>query len=468
MSSATTKRTKRTQRLSYGARVDLFYFAIFALTFAFLLIAADQIVSRVLENRDQRALYGEVARQADHIARFGALANDEPAATHVFAVRVSSSANITLARSGSAQAPLEQLGSASGSGVEVRTIKTENEVQWRIASKRLSGNQHLHVGVSDALRRQTLAALRTSYAWVIGIAAALGLLGGTFLRKQALKPVHELAEATRHVIERGDFSVRVQTRGTADEIDHLAELFNQMLARNQSLVERMREALDNVAHDLRTPLTHIRGVAELSLRKQEAESREALSDILEESESILAMLQSLMDVAEAEAGTLTLHREEVDLSQLAAEVVDIYEMIADERQIKLKVHAQPELVAFVDRPRVRQALANLVDNALKYCRAGDTVTVEATRQGSKAVLRVRDDGPGIPAEQQSRIWERLYRGNDSRSTKGLGLGLSLVRAIAQAHGGEATVKSEIGRGSTFSLFFESHPTATISSSGPTS
>jgi signal transduction histidine kinase len=178
-------------------------------------------------------------------------------------------------------------------------------------------------------------------------------------------------------------------------------------------------------------------------------AQEALADCVEESDRVLTMLKTLMDVAEAEAGVMKLNRESVDVSKLIGEVIELYQYVAEEKHMSVTAQLSENCAANLDAARMRQVFANLLDNALKYTPDGGTVTIETRRDGSSIVIRFRDTGPGIPAEEQGRIWDRLFRGDKSRSQRGLGLGLSLVKAIVEAHHGQAEVKSEEGKGSEF-------------------
>ncbi|HEX3904549.1 MAG TPA: HAMP domain-containing sensor histidine kinase [Polyangia bacterium] len=278
-----------------------------------------------------------------------------------------------------------------------------------------------------------------------------GITGGVILTRRALRPVGALASTARAVIQSGDLSRRVEVRG-GGELDQLASLVNRMLEKNQALVRSMREALDNVAHDLRTPLTRLRGIAEVALRADDSrQTTEALADCIEESDRALIMLRTLMDISEAEAGIMKLNVGTVELRAVARETVGLYEQVADEAGVALSLMPGADVSALADATRIRQALANLVDNAVKYTPRGGRVEIDVARQEREAQILVRDTGRGIPADALPRIWDRLFRVDPSRAEKGLGLGLSLVKAIALAHHGRVAVESAPGRGSSFLL-----------------
>lgn len=321
-----------------------------------------------------------------------------------------------------------------------------------VATLPLGGGTVLQVGKTSESRDDLLRNFRR--VLMLGATAALGigLVGGLLLTRSTLKPLRDLRDTVQRILQTGQTDDRVQLSGSEDAVDELSALFNAMLARITTLIHGMRNALDHAAHDLRTPMTRLRVTAEAALATNDpARYREALSDCLEESDRVLSMLTTLMDISEAETGTMRLNVSEVNVSHAVAETVELYEDAAEDAGVTLSTTVPESLVVHADRVRLRQALANLVDNAIKYTPSSGRVDIEAAREGEQVAIRVRDTGVGIPERDLPRIWDRLYRGDQSRTTRGLGLGLSVVRAYAQAQGGSVDVQSQPGQGSTFTL-----------------
>jgi signal transduction histidine kinase len=327
------------------------------------------------------------------------------------------------------------------------------------ASIRMADGNTLQIGMDVTDRSYLLSRMRITFGFGIIPVVVLSFLTGSYLAARALRPIARLSSTARSIIDTGRIDARIPVRHTRperrDELDELVILFNRMLERIEVLVRGMRDALDNVAHDLRTPMTRLRGSAELALRTSDnpESCRDALAESLEESERIITMLNTLMDISEAETGTMKLNRNQVPVPTLVEECVEVYRYLAEEKGVALERDVSGNLQVYADENRLRQALLNLIDNALKYTGEGGRVSITARLrdEDDATVIEVHDTGTGIDPGEVEQIWNRLYRGEKHRSTPGLGLGLSLVQAIATAHGGSVTVKSTPGKGSTFSI-----------------
>ena len=342
-------------------------------------------------------------------------------------------------------------------------FREELEGSWIVGTVRLSSNYFLQVGRNNTQSRQVLVHFRKTGMKILVPALLLSLFGGWLMARSALSPLRALVQTIHHILETGDQKRRVPPQALRGELGALSSMFNRLLDRNEMLVQGSRETLDNVAHDLRTPMTHLRNSAEHALQMEQPDSdvqREALADCMEESERILQMLNTLMDLAEASVGGMTLQPEPLDLHELADETIELYSIVAEERGIALCNQVPAALCVEADHMRMRQCLGNLVDNALKYSEPDSEVLLSGASDASHVFLSVEDHGCGIAEENLDRIWDRLYRVEGSRATPGLGLGLSIVWAVAEAHGATIDVQSRPGEGSVFMLrFSQNNPSA---------
>lgn len=321
--------------------------------------------------------------------------------------------------------------------------RPEHEALVRVF--KLPGGFRLLVGRDLEERERLFRIVLIAGRWSVAIVLVLGLAGGLFVSRRVLRRVDAMTETTKTIME-GDLGERLPVAGTNDEIDRLAENLNQMLDRIESLMHGLKEVSDNIAHDLKTPLTRLRNRAEQALRTAADDDayRNALEATIEESDALITTFNALLMIAQAESGQARENMKEFDAAEIAHDVGELYEPLADESGLALKVEAATPAPVKGNRELVSQALANLVDNAIKYAQpAADgtpaEILVSAVNSGDQVLLIVADHGPGIPEAERSRVIERFVRLEQSRSKPGSGLGLSLAAAVARLHGGELTL-----------------------------
>jgi signal transduction histidine kinase len=444
-----------------GMRLAISYAVIFTASIALIAVVAYVLLDRSLTARDHGLIR---VKLADYSARFEQ-GGVNAVSRAVFAEQASGGVDQVFVRlvGRNAQVLLTSLPASWGSyaleelddGDGWRIVPARGApVRLEVAGVRLWDGTVLQVGRTTLERERFLRDVRALLGALFLVVVAVGLLGGGALTWQAFRPVRDLLHTLRHITATGQLSARVPEAGGRDVLSELAQVGNQMLGRIESLVNGMRGALDTVAHDLRTPIARLRGRAEQALLgPPDADAyREALEDTVEEADRVSALLTTVMDISEAEAGAMRLARERLDVARVLQDTAALYEDVAEEKGLTLTLDPVPEgLEVNADYARLRQALANLVDNAVKYTPAGGRVTIGAREDGASVSIEVRDTGPGIPADQQPRIWERLYRGDAGRHERGLGLGLSLVKAVVEAHRGTADLVSTPGAGSTFRI-----------------
>ena len=295
-------------------------------------------------------------------------------------------------------------------------------------------------------RERIYAIIANAGRWSFALVVVLGVAGGFFVSRRVLKRVDAMTE-TAHTIMAGDLSGRLPVAGTGDELDRLAENLNAMLERIEALMRGLKEVSDNIAHDLKTPLTRLRNRCEQALRgdKRNVDYRATLESTIAESDDLIRTFDALLMIARAKSGHARDNMADFDAAEIARDVGELYEPLADEKGLALKVEAPLTAPVRGNRELVSQALANLVDNAIKYAgpetsqtNGAGEIVVGVGAEGDRIMLTVSDHGPGIPAADRGRVIERFVRLEQSRSEPGSGLGLSLASAVARLHGGELT------------------------------
>jgi signal transduction histidine kinase len=450
-------------RRSFIFRLNLWYAAFFVAASCALFAVAYLVLANQVRTRDATVIQAKLEECGAWYAAGGLslvkkriLDNRNPD-QHAFMLRLVGQGGQELLLSippGWEGFDIEALKAAIRRGDPSWLPANDRKTEWIFARAEIGHNLWLEVGKSRENPEEVLAPFRIVFGLMMAGVMLIGFAGGGWLTYRAFNPVRQVIKTARNIIETGQMNARVRVKHTGDELDELVNLFNRMLEKNEALIRGMREALDNVAHDLRTPMARLRGTAEMALQtagENPEACREALADSMEESERVLTMLKTLMDVSEAETGTMKLNVEKFDLAPLVRDILDLYQIVAEEKRIALSAQAAEGLSIEADRIRIQQVLANLVDNAIKYTAVEGRVEVAAFREADYVIIRVLDNGMGIPPEELPRIWERLYRGDKSRSQKGLGLGLCLVKAVVQAHGGRVEVASQPQAGSVFTV-----------------
>ncbi len=311
----------------------------------------------------------------------------------------------------------------------------------------------VQIGQSLEGGTRLLDAYRRMFAVTLFLLLLLSTLIGGFMARQALSGVGRISKVARRITE-GDLDSRVPVTRRKDEIDGLAETINRMLDRIQSLVDEIREMGDNIAHDLKSPITRIRGLAEVTLMtgKQVADYEQMAASIIEDSDQLLDMINIMLEISRTESGVGVRLDGTVDLAPILRKACDLFMTLAEDKHIGLVCRVSVPARVRGDQRQLQRMIANLLDNAIRYTRPGGAVRVELTHsQDRQVTVSFEDTGIGIPEEAKGRIFERFYRVDPSRSSAGAGLGLSLALAIARFHGGDIDVKSAPGKGSCFTI-----------------
>ncbi len=341
----------------------------------------------------------------------------------------------------------------AAAGVWIDLLQPEKHGSWILYSKSLADGSIVQGGVDDtagvALYRMSSRTAR----YLFFAAGVFCILFAVLLTSLLEAPLRRLQAVLEHGLETNNLTFAGEGR-EGDSVAPLYDLVGKIFYQNRQLIQEMQASLDNVAHDLRTPMTRLRAGAEYALQSDSQDCvkyRTALSDCLEESERVLSMLKVMMSVAEAEAGTMRLELQEFPLSESLDDVVGLYQYVAEEEQIEVSCACDPGIMLHADKMRITQVWANLLDNAIKYGHRQGRVAIRAEQKGDRVQVSFTDNGMGISPSELNRIWDRLYRGDRSRTQQGLGLGLNYVKAVVEAHDGTVQVSSTIREGACFTV-----------------
>ena len=323
----------------------------------------------------------------------------------------------------------------------ISEFKYDRQVQNQLVTRRARGKAFLLVGGFQLLvardvdeREMTRRLFTTTLPWSVGLMLLFGLLGGALISRNMLRRLDTINRTSAQIVA-GDFSRRVPVTGAHDEFDVLAENLNRMLERIERLMKGMREVADSVAHDLRTPLNRLRNRLEDAQRRMASQGPqvEDIEAAIAETDNLIATFNALLLIAEADAGTARGTMAPLDLTQLVGDVTELYAPVAEEKGVTLAASPSGVVTIEGNRSLISQALANLIDNAIKYTPQGGRVSVTLAETPAGVDLSVADSGPGIPEAERARVLERFVRLESSRNSPGTGLGLSLVAAVARMH-----------------------------------
>ncbi len=316
----------------------------------------------------------------------------------------------------------------------------------------------LHLGDSLEEKEEIMELLFLVFLIMFCFVIPLAYGVGRFVARKAVRGIEAVSHAAID-IERGKFDQRVSVTGSGDEIETLANTFNAMAERIRNLIAEMREMIDNIAHDMRSPLGRIRAISESVLSASDngrengrgEEYKKAAADTLEECDRLIQLINTTLDVAEAESGVASNMIEAVNISELTENACELFEPLAEEKRITVSPKLEPECWLRGNRQNLQRMLVNLLDNAMKYTPAKGRVNVRLERNDDAIQIEIADTGVGVPLTDQQRVFQRFFRCDQSRSQEGCGLGLAFARAVAHTHGGDINLTSTPSEGSIFTV-----------------
>lgn len=432
-------------------KLSLLYLAVFTGLSGFLLVSISRNTDTLMTEQVVQTVDAEIEGLADQYARGGARAL--VAAIDSRARRPDASLYLFVDFAGNVLAgnisrlPTTVLEEADGGVRRVKYARGDGETEREavVRTFEVPGGFRLLVGrdLGEQTRFRDIlgGALRV---WLV-VVVVLALVTWAFVSRRVLKRIDAIAASSRQIMD-GNLSQRLPLAGNGDEFDRLAISLNAMLERIEQLMQNLRDVTDNIAHDLKTPLTRLRTRLETTLNEArgEADLREAMEATIEDSEGLIRIFDALLRIARVEAMSPDGGLEPVDVAAIAEELADLYAPVLEDEGGSLKLDLRPVQTALGNRELIAQALVNLIENALKYARSENgqplAITVMVRKEKDRILLSVVDNGPGIEVKDRDRVLDRFVRLEQSRTEPGYGLGLSLVRAIARLHGGTLTLE----------------------------
>lgn len=330
---------------------------------------------------------------------------------------------------------------------------TGHHAKLRVLTQSLGGGNILQIGITVQDDVRVIEQARRIVGLMMLGLTGIAVLVGWFMAKRALAGVQQVTSIANKITRGAPLESRVPTSGSGDEVDELASTINQMLARIQALIQDMQATNDNIAHELRSPITRVRGLAETTLTGGSSieNYREMAANTIEECDRLLAIINTMLDIAEAEGGVLKLKILPFDIVAVIREACEFYEPMASDKAIEIRIDAPESALVSGDIHKIQRVVANLLDNAIKYTPDRGTILFTVTSSGSHVKFDISNSGPNISPKDLPNIFKRFYRGDASRSGEGNGLGLSLAQAIVIAHGGLIGVRSEPAEFTTFTI-----------------
>lgn len=463
MSSRKTRKSRNT----LAFRLTLWYAGIFAISSCIAFLLFYMLVTSVIRDRTDQELMGQARRfavlastEGIEEAKKAVIAESQAAGVRKVFFRMLYADGVAFSSS--------NMSYWKDIGIHVNAIRElvegadhifetmdmpERGDEVRILYVMLSPGIILQIGEAMKETSGFLDAFRRIFIVTMAFLIVLATGIGWFMARRAVSGVEAVTRTARK-ISAGALGQRVPVNRRGDEIDQLAVTFNEMLDRIEALIKEMKEMSDNIAHDLKSPITRIRGSAEVTLSTSGSmeEYENMAAGTIEECDRLLDTINTMLMISRTESGVDRPSPEKMDAAELVREACDLYEPAASDKGIILNCHIEEGIATAGDKRMIRRMVANLIDNAIKYTPAGGQVDVRLARSGpDRIALTVSDTGTGISGEDLPRIFDRFYRGDRSRSEAGLGLGLSLAKAIAHAHGGDVAVTSTPDKGSTFTV-----------------